>query len=347
LKDSKKYHKGIIMSRILIYNIAAEYGGSLAILNEYYQNAILDESNEYVFITSVIKLDSTNNVRSLAFPWSKKNLLLRLYFEIIYSSILVHKFEIDKVISLQNISLLITKKPVTIYFHQSLIFSKIKFPLFKNPKYWFYKNIYSHIVFMSFKKAKEIIVQTKWIKDIIISKGFETNKITINPPSKLINKGLFQNESYKSKTNGKKIFIYPTSGEAYKNFNILFESLIKIAAFELNDRFIFYITLEKNMNNITKKFFLEFTSLKLPVVFTGRIPNHRVIEILREGTLVFPSLVESFPIPLLEAVSLNRKIIVADLEYSREILENYDKAIFFDPMNSNSLLDNLVVDILS
>ena len=46
------------MARIVIYNIAAEYGGALAILKEYYELAKKDLNNEYLIITGPLPLES-------------------------------------------------------------------------------------------------------------------------------------------------------------------------------------------------------------------------------------------------------------------------------------------------
>ena len=44
--------------------------------------------------------------------------------------------------------------------------------------------------------------------------------------------------------------------------------------------------------------------------------------------LVFPSYIETYGLPLIEAASLGVPIIAADLPYAREVLEGYDGVTF-------------------
>jgi hypothetical protein len=60
------------MARIVIYNIAAEYGGALAILREYYEMAKKDLNNEYLIITGLVALESFQHVEVRSYPWVKK-----------------------------------------------------------------------------------------------------------------------------------------------------------------------------------------------------------------------------------------------------------------------------------
>ncbi|WP_236300697.1 glycosyltransferase, partial [Enterobacter bugandensis] len=46
--------------------------------------------------------------------------------------------------------------------------------------------------------------------------------------------------------------------------------------------------------------------------------------------IVFPSYIESYGLPLIEAASLGKKIICSDLPYSRDVLSGYEGAIFVD-----------------
>ncbi|EMP8241160.1 glycosyltransferase, partial [Enterobacter hormaechei] len=44
--------------------------------------------------------------------------------------------------------------------------------------------------------------------------------------------------------------------------------------------------------------------------------------------VVFPSYIESYGLPLIEAASLGKKIICSDLPYSRDVLSEYEGAIY-------------------
>ena len=58
--------------------------------------------------------------------------------------------------------------------------------------------------------------------------------------------------------------------------------------------------------------------------------REEVFERYTNSILIFPSYVESFGLPLLEARLSGTYILASDRSFSREILEGYDKASFFE-----------------
>jgi glycosyltransferase involved in cell wall biosynthesis len=67
----------------------------------------------------------------------------------------------------------------------------------------------------------------------------------------------------------------------------------------------------------------------------GRLPHREVRDRYRScDGLFFPSLMESFGLPLLEAMWTGLPIVCSDLPYARWMCE--DSALYFDPMDSHS-----------
>jgi len=76
----------------------------------------------------------------------------------------------------------------------------------------------------------------------------------------------------------------------------------------------------------------------VPHIFAiGRVPREDVLERLSQSTLIFPSLIETYGLPLAEARALGSIVLAADLPYAREVLEGYNNAYFFDPYSPNEL----------
>ena len=61
--------------RILVVDVAAHEGGALTILQQYYQTALNDTDNEYVFCVSLPELSGNDHVTVLRFPWVKRSWL--------------------------------------------------------------------------------------------------------------------------------------------------------------------------------------------------------------------------------------------------------------------------------
>ena len=75
----------------------------------------------------------------------------------------------------------------------------------------------------------------------------------------------------------------------------------------------------------------------LNVKFCGQIPRDEVFDFYTRSVLLFPSYVESYGLPLLEAKLTGTYIIASDCPFSREILSEYGKAAFFPEMDYKTM----------
>jgi hypothetical protein len=156
--------------KIMVFDVPAEVGGALTILNQYYQTALQDQQNQWYFIVSTPKLLEQKNVHVMNYPWVKKSWFHRLYFDYFISSKLIKEFRIDEVLSLQNTIIPFTKKKQILYLHQPLPFVETRFKFMENFKFWMYQNVISRMIFRSIRKADQVIVQTKWMIEAAVQK---------------------------------------------------------------------------------------------------------------------------------------------------------------------------------
>ena len=64
-----------------------------------------------------------------------------------------------------------------------------------------------------------------------------------------------------------------------------------------------------------------------------------VLQTASEKTLVFPSYIESYGLPLAEARKCGALILASDTPFSKEILRGYKNAYFFNPFAPDELAD--------
>jgi glycosyltransferase involved in cell wall biosynthesis len=328
---------------ILILNTSASTGGALSILQHYYDIAKNDLSNNYYFIVSTKTLQDCSNIKVFVFQWVKLNYLFRLYFELFTIRRLIKNLEISKLLNLQNIGLFDYKVPSTLYIHQSIPFSGIRFRWYINPKYWFYENLYKVLILYSCKIYSEIIVQGIWIKNSIEKNGINKAKIRVEKPI-LSPNSLKTSNLPNVKQHLKAKFIYPTSIEKYKNYNRIFEA-VSIIDSKLYTKFEIVLTI--NQGNVAKKWRKKINELNMPISFVGWLDRKEVLTILQESILIFPSLVESYPLPLEEAKAFKRPIICSNKEYAKEVLINYSNVVYFDPEDHVDLADKISSQVLN
>ena len=86
------------MSNILIYDVAAESGGALTVLNQCYEKAKVDSNNHYFFVISTPELEKTDNIKICRFPWTKKSWFHRLYMDKVYIRDIIKGYNICQIL---------------------------------------------------------------------------------------------------------------------------------------------------------------------------------------------------------------------------------------------------------
>ena len=80
----------------------------------------------------------------------------------------------------------------------------------------------------------------------------------------------------------------------------------------------------------------------LPIEFIGSIDIEAVYEYYSKSILIFPSYIETFGLPMLEAKMHKSPILASDCAFSHEILDGYSDVKFFDPYDCIELTELLI-----
>lgn len=314
------------MKKIIVFDVPAESGGALTILNQFHEKALNDKLNDYVFVTSKVSLSESKNVKNIRFPWVKKSWLHRLLFDDFLAHKVVKDYEADEILSLQNVSIKKTKILQSLYIHQPLPFVDKKYKITENIKFWLYQNLISKRIYKSAQQVDKIIVQTEWFKKEVIKRaGVSGEKITIQPPEINIKvKNTFISNEKSTKT-----FFYPSSALLYKNHEVIFDAVFLLKEQGLDD-FEVVFTLNGDENKKIKKMFELVKCYDLPIKFIGSIPYDEVLSYYSRSILVFPSHIETFGLPLLEAAMHKTVILASNYPFSQEILKDYDNSRLLD-----------------
>ena len=322
--------------RIMVFDVPAESGGALTILQDFY-NDVVQSNNpeiEWYFVVGVPTLKNTANIEVLRFPWIKKSWFHRLFFDIIIAPKMISKFKIDKVLSLQNMIIPRLQCEQTLYVHQALPFIDYKFSFNENKLFWIYQNIIGRGIIRSIKKANQVIVQTEWMKKacVKIAGVHESNIKVIAPKINITDPHYFE-----PTLNSISTFFYPANSMEYKNHSIIVEASKIVKEFLID--FNVFFTLKGDENPTISALKRQSVENQLPIEFGGSLQRIDVFSYYSKSILLFPSYIETFGLPLVEA-KLHRSIIfAADCPFAREILEEYPNAYFFDPFNVYELVD--------
>jgi glycosyltransferase involved in cell wall biosynthesis len=313
--------------RIIVNDIAASPGGALSVLKSFYKyltESDIAKEHEWIFLLSDRYIEERDNIKLLILDDIKKSWFNRLKFDLFVGKNFISKLNPDVVFSLQNTITFGINCPQAIYMHQSIPFQKIKrFSFFKQEERLLaiYQYIIGSIIKSSIRKADMIIVQTQWIRDAVIEfTGIDIGK-TIN---------IFPNiEDYSDFMNDEQFdrhrFFYPASKHLYKNHQCIYDACDIL------------------MNRGVDDFNIELTivdEIYRPNIITlGELSFETVIKRYNMSTLIFPSYLETVGLPLIEARQMGTIILASDCPFSKEALEGYGNAYFFNPFKPQELAD--------
>ncbi|HBP51147.1 MAG: glycosyl transferase, group 1 [Candidatus Shapirobacteria bacterium GW2011_GWE1_38_10] len=235
-------------------------------------------------------------------------------------------------------------KPI-LYFKTSLVtvhdlirhFSKgpetsTKSSLLYWPKYWGYLLMTRIVLATSY-----LIVPSNFWRDYILNKyNFNPKKI-ITTYEAVDPKFLQKSSKPQSlKSNPSNYILYTGNLYPHKNIDIVLKALTKLPSIKLKiicARSVFTKTIEKQVSHYR---------LQKQVEFLGFVPDSKFSQIYRQAlALVHPSFWEGFSLTGLEAMSLNCPVIAAKSSCLPEIYGN--SALFFDPKDSTTLIDQILL----
>ena len=312
---------------IVVYDIAAAGGGGVTILNQYIEKSREDKGNQWWFIISLPGYEefSNSNIHVLyqkeLDTKGPKRWVRRFMFEHFKIPIILSEIKPDRVLSLQNMTMPKAKCPQTVYLHQSLQFAPVKFSFVKKEErsIAIRQHVICGLIRRNLRIADTIIVQTRWMKKAVAKwTGIDEERILVEPP-RISDVSANRIEQV---IRDKSLFFYPASGHVYKNHKTIIEACKLLKKSGVYDYHIEF-TLDSSTNAVVKKLYDEVQREQLPVSFIGYLDQNAMRTKYLERTLLFPSYIETFGIPLLEAQNLGAYIIASDCEYAHDVLGSY------------------------
>lgn len=321
--------------KVVVNASALSSGGALTILRQFIFHASLTNKKYIIFSPSGILLEPYENI--VYIEVNTKSWIKRIWWDMFGLKKYIKKHNIDcsLCISLQNTSINVDCAQL-IYLHQPLPFTNVKYCFSKDTlKYFLYKWFYKFFIFLFSDKTTRFVVQTQWMKKALVNNAVPENNISVFTPD--INLADVQvaiiTEVVERQSNNPVTFFYPASSLFYKNHLLILDALALIKGRLLNKSVIFAVTLKIGDYPVfdQKVKLLELSDM---ISYLGMITYAEVIEhYIDADAVLFPSYIETFGLPLAEAGVLGKRIICADLPFSRDVLTGYQGASFLDYQN--------------
>ena len=315
---------------ILIDSVYINSGGGKVLL-EYIISKLVEKQfdNFFILLDKRLEFSSINRIEKIKHKFIKPSEYSRRKFYLKHKDLFISFFcfsNIPPPISISN-------KKVSIYFHNTLLinYNEIdlslfeKFKFFLKKKYLMYLNRSNYIWISQSEEIKKLI-QNKFAVCIEKVKIFPVFNIDL---IKDCNKNLDINNNN---------YLYVADSSKHKNHKNL------LSAWELfakNNKKVFSLNLTIPENESNKNLLLRINRLVNNgyKIINHKNCNHSEIMNLYErcNYVIFPSLTESFGLPLVEAASAGCKIICAD-PYVYQVIK---PSLVFNPIDVNSILNSL------
>lgn len=312
---------------IVVNATAISPGGGLTILEQFISYTAYTDAHYYVFVAEDIDLSISNNISIIKRP--RMGWLSRILWDArgLLGYLKKKGIKPQRVISLQNTTANVDYKQI-VYLHQPLPFYDWLTVLrTKKIKLIFYYLFYSFFVFLYDKKDTQYVVQTTWLKEAVVKKKPKLqNRVHVyRPDNPRFDTANTENAVY---VGSKVRLFYPAAPYSYKNHMMLLKALNKIGK-ELGDyelRITFRRGDYKQFDLLVDKFRLNDN-----VHYLGFLDKEAMLSEYKFcQAMLFPSFIETFGLPLVEAANLGIKILAADLPYARETLNGYCGASFIN-----------------
>lgn len=328
------------MKMVVISGINLFEAGPLSIYKDCL-NAIIDSKlyleNEIVIFVHKKELfyEYENKFIIIELPNSRKNYLYRLWYEYIYFYFYSISRNIDVWLSIHDITPNVKAGRRYVYCHNASPFYKMtSFEKKHAPRLRLFNLFYKYLYKINLKKNDGIIVQQFWLKRKF-QELYKVNKILVSYPN-LPNNVVIDNIKSSKNISYNNIFFYPSFPRVFKNFEIICDATRKLVNKGVTD-FEVILTIDGTENKYTKDIVSEYGDIS-NIIFTGLLSREKVYEKYKNSSyLIFPSKLESWGLPITEYKAFDKPMILADLDYAKEALGEYDKVTFFNPYNSDEL----------
>lgn len=342
--------------KILINAVAAKSGGAATYLYNLVQG-LAGSGHQYILYvpSSTVKIlgrISSGNIKVISTDIGFKSAWKRFFWDQITLRRIAKKENIDILLSSSDFGMLFPPCPQILMIRNSLFFSNLyleKFLPVKSKTFQLEFFLRRWLVVLCGKQADIVMVASKnMLSDIQKFLPRQNGKVVVNyfgvseekfdNPHKLIDPS--QARTFR--------ILYVSEYSDYKNLTTLLKALMLLRDQDKNN---FCLTTTADPSQFPK---VEITTRKIdqslisdpriaPYVKTAdSVPYQEVQKLYQENDVfIFPSLVESFGHPLVEAMASGLAIVASDIPICREICG--EAAVYFDPLNPDDLAEKILV----
>ena len=326
------------------------HGGQRTILLEFLEALSLGCPLSKVLIVAPDELSELNCLpRSFVLivkRWPKKSWLNRLFYEYVYCLYLTLRYRCELWVGLHDLTANTFAKKRVVYLHNPAPLIKPTIRLLRRaPVYWAFAAAYLVLYRIGLSKNDEIVVQQHSFGRTIslLTKLSCPDKVNVVRPVSAWSKRVAGGSSSGGDVceSSACTFLYPLVNRPFKNLELIYSASLYMKDKPIfgDVRIILTVSEDDAFSFIDGHDVLD---LGPHIVFSGWKQKDELLRLYAESdALIFPSLLETWGLPLSEYVQLGKRIIAAQLPYSKEVLGDYANVRYVNPFNCAQLIESI------
>lgn len=322
------------MKKIVVSAVNLRKGGTLTILRdclEYLSG--LARTGEYEVIALVHRKDLTpfEGIEFIEMPDVASSWLKRLWCEYVtMNSISKRLSPVYLWLSLHDATPNVKAEKRAVYCHNPFPFYKLKVKdIFLNYRIFCFACFSRYIYRINIRKNELVLVQQQWIRNAFVSMfRLDPSRIAVALPA---SSSAVAGQSVTAERSGRYTFIFPSYCDVHKNFETVCKAAECLEREVGAGKFRVVLTVSRDENRYTRWLCGRWGGVS-SIDFAGFMPKEKLYELYgRSDCLIFPSLVETWGLPISEFAAFGKPMLLADLPYAHETAAGSRMAAFFSP----------------
>lgn len=320
---------------LVISGVNMTEGGILSVLREVVSAAenVLESHWRIVVLAHRKDLLNVKRAEVIEFPFIKASWLRRMWFELVTSRRIAGELRAEVWLAMHDITPLVNVDRQYVYCHNPTPFTSLSIrALYFDRVFVAFSLLYGVLYSLNIRRNREVFVQQAWIRDAFILR-FGARSVVVARPMAALQR---DPKLFRVASGPLRRWIYPTFPRHFKNVEIVGEALALLESDPAWSGEVL-VTIDGSEGRYARYLRRRFGELRT-LRFVGRQDAIGMKKLYEQADgLLFPSKLETWGLPITEAQSYGLPILVADLDYARETVGNYDAVTFFNPTDALAL----------
>jgi glycosyltransferase involved in cell wall biosynthesis len=306
-------------------------GGPLTVLRDSLATAAATLGDRWR-ITALVHdhaLVDVPGVETLAFPQSKSSWFRRIALEWWGFARLSRRLKPDMWLSLHDMTPRVTARRQAVYCHNpSPFYAPSVIEAWYDPGFFAFNKLYLWLYRAFIGRNDAVIVQQEWIREEL--SRYHRNVVVAHPGGQAMATATPLTATLRRPDRTAPLrLLFPALPRVFKNIETLCEAMARLPK-PLRDCVELCLTMDGSEGRWARALYRRYGA-DPTVRFIGRQDRGGMaVEYARCDMVVFPSRLETWGLPISEAKSFGKPLLVADLPYAHETVGSYSAVSFLD-----------------